>query len=85
MSNMLFVRRDPIPLLITVWTEPPGIASRVFKRSPVTPGPRGRTYGETIPVRLTTEMITAIDKWAARIDLSRSEAIRLLVEVGLAK
>jgi hypothetical protein len=47
--------------------------------------PRGRTYGETIPVRLTAEMIAAIDKWAARRDLSRSEAVRLLIEVGLAK
>jgi hypothetical protein len=30
-------------------------------------------------------MIAAIDKWAARRDLSRSEAVRLLIEVGLAK
>jgi hypothetical protein len=27
--------------------------------------PAGRLYGETIPVRLTQEMITAIDKWIA--------------------
>jgi metal-responsive CopG/Arc/MetJ family transcriptional regulator len=47
--------------------------------------PKGRTYGETIPVRLTSEMIADIDKWAARRDLSRSEAIRLLVEMALAK
>jgi len=47
--------------------------------------PRGRSYGETIPVRLTPEMIADIDKWAAKRDLSRSEAIRLLVEMALAK
>ena len=45
--------------------------------------PRGRKYGETIPVRLTSETIAVIDRWAARRDLSRSEAIRLLIEVGL--
>ncbi len=47
--------------------------------------PAGRLYGETIPVRLTREMIAAIEKWAANNDLSRSEAIRALIERGLKK
>jgi hypothetical protein len=47
--------------------------------------PPGRLYGETIPVRLAPEMIAAIDKWTAGKDLSRSEAIRLLIERGLEK
>jgi|HubBroStandDraft_3_1064219.scaffolds.fasta_scaffold1013449_1 hypothetical protein len=47
--------------------------------------PSGRLYGETIPVRLTGEMIRAIDKWADSKDLSRSEAIRALIEQGLKK
>jgi hypothetical protein len=45
--------------------------------------PRGRLYGETIPVRLSPEVITAIDKWAAGKHLSRSKALRLLIEQGL--
>jgi hypothetical protein len=47
--------------------------------------PAGRLYGETIPVRLTREMIASIEKWAANNDLSRSEAIRALIEQGLKK
>jgi hypothetical protein len=47
--------------------------------------PPGRLYGETIPVRLTPEMITGIEKWAAAKNVSRSEAVRLLVERGLKK
>jgi hypothetical protein len=47
--------------------------------------PPGRKYGETIPVRLTSEMIAAIDKWAAKRNVSRSKAIRLLVELGFEK
>jgi hypothetical protein len=47
--------------------------------------PPGRTYGETIPVRLTEDAIAAIDEWIERQDgaLSRSEAIRRLIERGL--
>jgi hypothetical protein len=47
--------------------------------------PSGRLYGETIPVRLTLELVTAVDKWASDKDLSRSEAIRILVKQGLKK
>jgi hypothetical protein len=47
--------------------------------------PSGRLYGETIPVRLTREMIVSIEKWADGRDLSRSEAIRSLIEQGLKK
>jgi Ribbon-helix-helix protein, copG family len=47
--------------------------------------PSGRLYGETIPVRLTREMIATVDKWAENKDMSRSEAIRALIERGLSK
>jgi hypothetical protein len=47
--------------------------------------PPGRLYGETIPVRLTSEMIALIDKWAATKRLSRSNAIRVLLGRGLGK
>jgi hypothetical protein len=47
--------------------------------------PSGRLYGETIPVRLTREMIATIDKWAGSKDMSRSEAVRALIERGLSK
>ena len=46
--------------------------------------PVGRPYGAAIPVRLAPEAIAAIDKWAAGRDLTRSDAIRRLVELGLA-
>jgi metal-responsive CopG/Arc/MetJ family transcriptional regulator len=47
--------------------------------------PVGRTYRETIPVRLTEDAITAIDAWIdQQVDeISRSEAIRRLIERGL--
>jgi hypothetical protein len=47
--------------------------------------PAGRTYRETIPVRLTEDAITAIDAWIdQQVDeISRSEAIRRLIERGL--
>ncbi len=44
----------------------------------------GRLYSETVPVRLTPEAIAAVDKWATGKDTTRSEAIRQLVELGLA-
>jgi metal-responsive CopG/Arc/MetJ family transcriptional regulator len=48
--------------------------------------PPGRTYVETIPVRLTQEAVAAIDRWAKREGtVSRSEALRLLIERGLEK
>jgi hypothetical protein len=46
--------------------------------------PAGRRYGGTIPVRLEPETIAAIDRWTAGHELTRSEAIRRLVEIGLA-
>jgi hypothetical protein len=36
-----------------------------------------------IGLRLGKERITALDKWAKSKDLTRSEAIRRLVELGL--
>jgi len=47
--------------------------------------PKGRTYRETIPVRLTPEAVEEIDEWIDRQDEppSRSEAIRKLVALGL--
>jgi hypothetical protein len=48
--------------------------------------PRGRTYVETIPVRLTPEAVAAIERWAKREKIeSRSEALRALIERGLEK
>lgn len=50
--------------------------------------PRGRPAGQrssgTIPVRLAPETIAAIDTWAAGQELTRSEAVARLVEIGLA-
>jgi metal-responsive CopG/Arc/MetJ family transcriptional regulator len=47
--------------------------------------PKGRTYRETIPVRLTPEAVEEIDAWIERQaeTPSRSEAIRILIERGL--
>jgi metal-responsive CopG/Arc/MetJ family transcriptional regulator len=47
--------------------------------------PRGRAYGgETIPVRLAPQMVGQLDRWAANSGVSRSEAIRRLLEQALA-
>ncbi len=45
--------------------------------------PTGQRYSETIPARLEPETVAAVEKWAAASDVSRSEAIRRLVELGL--
>jgi hypothetical protein len=46
--------------------------------------PRGRAYGgDTIPVRLPPQMVGRIDRWAAARGVSRSEAIRVLLEQAL--
>ena len=45
--------------------------------------PAGVKFGETIPARFEPATITEIEKWAAEYDVSRSEAIRRLVELGL--
>jgi hypothetical protein len=48
--------------------------------------PPGRTYVESIPVRLTPEALAAIERWAKREKIeSRSEALRVLIERGLEK
>ncbi len=48
--------------------------------------PPGRTYAESIPVRLTPEAVAAIERWAERERMvSRSEALRVLIERGLEK
>jgi hypothetical protein len=47
--------------------------------------PSGRRYSETIPARLEPETVAAVESWAAANDVSRSEAIRRLVELGLKK
>ena len=46
--------------------------------------PAARRTSGTIPVRLAPETIAAIDAWAAGQDLTRSDAIGRLVEIGLA-
>jgi hypothetical protein len=45
--------------------------------------PAGTRYTETIPVRLEQECAAALDRWAEKNDITRSEAIRRLVELGL--
>jgi hypothetical protein len=45
--------------------------------------PPGTKFGETIPARLEPQTVAALDAWAIARDVSRSEAIRRLVERGL--
>jgi hypothetical protein len=45
--------------------------------------PPGTKFSETIPARLEPHTVAALDAWAAANDVSRSEAIRRLVELGL--
>jgi hypothetical protein len=45
--------------------------------------PAGVKFGETIPARFEPATVAALDKWAVTHDVSRSEAIRRLVELGL--
>jgi hypothetical protein len=47
--------------------------------------PAGRAFGETIPVRLSAGMIAAVELWAVYKSVSRSEALRTLIEIGLKK
>jgi hypothetical protein len=49
---------------------------------------RGRPatgFDPAVTTRLPEELIAAIDKWAERMELNRSQAIRRLVELGLKK
>jgi hypothetical protein len=45
--------------------------------------PPGIKYGGTIPARFEIATMAALDGWAKRNAVSRSEAIRRLVEIGL--
>ena len=45
--------------------------------------PLGVKYGETIPARFEIESMKHLDSWAKKHGVSRSEAIRRLVELGL--
>jgi hypothetical protein len=45
--------------------------------------PPGKRFSETIPARLEPQTMAALDAWAVAHDVSRSEAIRRLVELGL--
>ena len=45
--------------------------------------PAGTKYSETIPARLEPATLASLDSWAVANDVSRSEAIRRLVELGL--
>jgi len=47
--------------------------------------PPGRNFGQVIPVRLSIETSVKLDKWAKRQGVSRSEAIRTLLERSLAR
>ncbi len=48
--------------------------------------PRGRRYGETIPMRLSSALKDEVDAWADKQPdaPSRSEALRRLVKLALA-
>jgi hypothetical protein len=45
--------------------------------------PPGIKYGGAIPARFKIPTMKALDAWAEKHDVSRSEAIRQLVEIGL--
>jgi Ribbon-helix-helix protein, copG family len=45
--------------------------------------PPGIRYGETIPARFEIETMKRLDAWAKKHGVSRSEALRQLVELGL--
>jgi hypothetical protein len=45
--------------------------------------PPGTKFSETIPARLEPQTVASLDAWAVAHDVSRSEAIRRLVELGL--
>jgi hypothetical protein len=45
--------------------------------------PPGIKYGGTIPARFEIPTMEALDAWAVKHKVSRSEAIRRLVELGL--
>jgi hypothetical protein len=45
--------------------------------------PAGLKYGETIPARFESETVKTLDSWAHQNGVSRSQAIRQLVEIGL--
>ncbi len=45
--------------------------------------PPGIKYGGTIPARFEIPTMEALDAWAEKHDVTRSEAIRRLVEIGL--
>ena len=45
--------------------------------------PPGIKYGGAVPTRFEISTMEALDTWAKKHDVSRSEAIRRLVELGL--
>jgi hypothetical protein len=45
--------------------------------------PTGQKYPEAIPARLDPEVVAAVERWAAAKNVSRSQAVRHLVELGL--
>jgi hypothetical protein len=45
--------------------------------------PAGIKFGETIPARFEPATVAALDDWAVAHEVSRSEAIRRLVDMGL--
>lgn len=47
--------------------------------------PPGIKYGGTIPARFEIPTMKALDAWAEKHDVNRSEAIRRLVDLGLKK
>jgi hypothetical protein len=81
---------EPAPLPVTasaVLRVPQAAAGFVCNQKLYTKKSRGRPtgtkYSETIPARLEPAIVASLDAWAASHGVSRSEAIRRLVELGL--
>jgi hypothetical protein len=54
------------------------------KKSPPRRGrPPGSRYGAVFQLRLSTDTQAAVFKWATKQGITRSEAMRRLVELGL--
>jgi hypothetical protein len=63
-----------------------GMAQVKQRKSPTRRGrPPGSRYGAVFQLRLSKDTEAAVFKWAANNDITRSEAMRRLLELGLKK
>ena len=58
------------------------IKSRLYQKKR---GPRGKGRDPLTALRMPPELREQVDAWAAARNCPRSEAIRLLLQIGLAK